>query len=109
MVVVTEYGFDAEAYRASCPSGPELLEVRVNTGDRLDAWSRLPLARSSSLRLADAGTSPLLNVVLASNGETAPEDFECGDVTFTFQSDATGSKRHDDGWQSTGQRDTQLP
>ena len=109
MVVVTEYGFDAEAYRASCPAGPELLEVRVNTGDRLEAWSRLPLARSSSLRLDDAGSSPLLSLVLAANSDGSPEDFECGDVTFTFQSDATGSKRHDDGWHRTGQRETQLP
>jgi hypothetical protein len=84
MVVVTEYGFDAAAHRASCPAGPELLEVRVNTGDRLDAWSRLPLAPSSTLQLDPAGSSPLLSVVLAADGRAAPEDFACGDVTFTF-------------------------
>jgi|tagenome__1003787_1003787.scaffolds.fasta_scaffold20736013_2 hypothetical protein len=88
MVVVTEYGFDAGAYRASSPVGPELLEVRVNTGDRLDAWSRLPLARSSLLRLDTAGSPPLLGVVLAAHGEATPKDFACGDVTFTFQSNA---------------------
>jgi hypothetical protein len=88
MVVVTEYGFDAVAHRASCPAGPELLEVRVNTGDRLEAWSRLPLAPSSSLRLDAAGASPLLSVVLAASGGAAREDFECGDVSFRFGPDA---------------------
>ena len=54
MVVVTEYGFDAAAHRATCPAGPELLDVRVNTGDHPAAWSRLPLMSSPSLRL-DSG------------------------------------------------------
>jgi hypothetical protein len=85
MVVVTEYGFDAAAHRASCPAGPELLEVRVNTGDRLAAWSRLPLAPSSPLRLDAAGPPPLLSIVLAADGAARPKDFECGDVAFTFR------------------------
>ena len=86
MVVITEYGFDAVAHRASCSAGPELLEVCVNTGDRLDAWTRLPLARSSSLQLDAAEASPLLRVVLRANGGAARKDFECGDVSFRFAS-----------------------
>jgi hypothetical protein len=89
MVVVTEYGFDAVAYRASRPAGPELLHVRVNTANRLDAWSRLPLTPSPLLRLDGADASPLLSVVLVSDADVASEDFRCGDVSFTFQSDAT--------------------
>lgn len=89
MVVVTEYGFDADAHRASCPAGPELLHVRVNTANYLDAWSRLPLMPFPSLLLDSAESSPLLSVVLASDSEVAPEDFRCGDVAFTFQSSAT--------------------
>lgn len=88
MVVVTEYGFDAVAHRESVPGGPELVAVRVHAGERLDAWSRLPLAPSPSVRVDGASASPLLSVVLAPDGEAAREDFRCGDVAFTFQPDA---------------------
>ena len=41
MVVVTEYDFDATAWRAKAGHGPEVLAVELGTGGK--DWSRLPL------------------------------------------------------------------
>ena len=46
MVVVTEYDFDAGAWRAAAGHGPEVLAVEVGTGGY--DWSKLPLAPARS-------------------------------------------------------------
>src|SRR4029079_15228218 len=49
MVVVTDYEFDAGAWRAGAGAGPEVLEVHVNTDAHLTDWQRVPLAEDMLL------------------------------------------------------------
>lgn len=82
MVVVTEYEFDAAAWRAGAAgSGPEVLEVHVNTGGHLTDWQRVPQSEDMLLRLSDDEPAGITRVVL--DGER--EAFSVGDVTFEFR------------------------
>jgi hypothetical protein len=76
MVVITEYAFDAAAWRAAAGDGPEVLEVHVGTGGH--DWSRLPLAADTPLRPHADGPPGIRRVILAGLGEP----FALGDVSF---------------------------
>jgi hypothetical protein len=82
MVVVTDYEFDAAAWRAGAGSGPEVLEVHVNTDAHLTDWQRVPLAEDMLLRFSDDAPAGITRVVL--EGEREP--FTVGDVSFEFRS-----------------------
>ena len=43
MVVLTEYDFDADAWRATAKGGPEVAGVELGTAGTAQAWERLPL------------------------------------------------------------------
>jgi hypothetical protein len=77
MVVVTEYGFDAAAWRAAAGAGREVVAVDVGTGGH--DWSRLPLG-GSPLRLHADGPAGIRRIVLRGRGEP----FALGDVAFEF-------------------------
>jgi hypothetical protein len=79
MVVVTEYGFDVDAVRASAGKGPSVVEVHLGTAGRGEAWGRLPVCRGPQLHLDDAGPSGIRRIVLAG---AAGAPFELGDVEF---------------------------
>ena len=82
MVVVTDYEFDAAAWRAGAAgSGPELLEVHVNTDAHLTDWQRVPLAEDMLLRFSDHGPAGITRIVL----EGEREGFEVGDVTIEYR------------------------
>jgi hypothetical protein len=80
MVVLTEYGFDAAAWRASVPGGPRVLSVQLGTGGHRAAWERLPLDGEVRLELDDDGPPGVRRVELAGSGEP----FSLGDVAFAF-------------------------
>jgi hypothetical protein len=81
MVVVTDYEFDAAAWRAGAGAGPEVLEVHVNTDTHLTDWQRVPLAEDMLLRFSDDAPAGVTRIVL----EGEREGFEVGDVTFEFR------------------------
>ena len=81
MVVVTDYEFDAAAWRAGAGSGPDVLEVHVNTDAHLTDWQRVPLAEDMLLRFSDDAPAGITRIVL----EGEREGFEVGDVTFEFR------------------------
>ena len=81
MVVLTEYEFDAAAWRAGAGNGPEVLEVHVNTGGHLTDWQRVPIAEDMLLRFSDDAPGGITRIVL----EGERESFEVGDVTFEFR------------------------
>jgi hypothetical protein len=82
MVVVTEYDFDAEAWRARAGSGPATLEVHLGVAEHLGDWQRLPLDPDSPLRLKADGPVGVQKVVL----EGERDAFALGDVAFEFRS-----------------------
>ena len=73
MVVVTEYDFDAPAWRAGAGRGPEVLAVEVGTGG--GDWSELPLA-AGPLQLQTDRLPGIIRITLAG----AREPFALGDV-----------------------------
>ena len=82
MVVVTDYEFDAEAWRAGAAgAGPEVLEVHVNTGGHLTDWQRVPLAEDMLLRFSDDEPAGVTRLVL----EGEREAFAVGDVTVEYR------------------------
>jgi hypothetical protein len=81
MVVLTEYDFDAGAWRSAAGHGPEAIAVDVGTGGY--DWSRLPLA-PSPLELRASGPTGITRVVFEGDGES----FSLGDVEFEFSSAA---------------------
>jgi hypothetical protein len=81
MIVVTDYEFDAAAWRAGAGAGPEVLEVHVNTDTHLTDWQRVPLAEDMLLRFSDDAPAGVTRIVL----EGEREGFEVGDVTFEFR------------------------
>ncbi len=81
MVVVTEYDFDAAAWRAGAGRGPEVLAVEVGTGG--GDWSELPLA-PAPLQLQTDRLPGIIRITLAG----AREPFALGDVRFEFSSAA---------------------
>jgi hypothetical protein len=85
MVVLTQYGFDAEALRAEHPRGPEVLEVHVGAGDHAIDWARFPLSQPSSLRIHGDEPTGITRIVLGTEGDTAPVSFACGDVVFELR------------------------
>jgi hypothetical protein len=82
MVVLTDYEFDAAQWRAGAGSGPEVLEVHVNTDTHLTDWQRVPLAEDMLLRFSDDGPAGVTRIVL----EGEREGFAVGDVTIEFRS-----------------------
>ena len=81
MVVVTDYEFDAAAWRAGAGAGPDVLEVHVNTDTHLTDWQRVPLAEDMLLRFSDDAPAGVTRIVL----EGEREGFDVGDVTFEFR------------------------
>jgi hypothetical protein len=57
MVVVTEYGFDAEGWRRRAGEGPATVRVDV-AGAHPDAWRRLGPLAGPEVALIDAGDGP---------------------------------------------------
>jgi hypothetical protein len=81
MVVVTEYGFDAAAWRAKAAHGPDVYSVEVGTGGR--DWARVPL-QAGPLQLQLDGPPGIHRVTLDSDAEP----FMLGAVAFEFNSAA---------------------
>jgi hypothetical protein len=81
MVVVTDYEFDAAAWRSGAGRGPEVLEVHVNTGGHLTDWQRVPLAEDMLLRLSDDEPAGITRIVL----EGEREGFAVGELTVEFR------------------------
>jgi hypothetical protein len=81
MVVVTEYDFDADAWRAEAGEGPDVFSVEVGTGGH--DWSALPIEPGPLLLHRD-GPPGVRRVVFEGDGES----FRLGDVEFEFSSAA---------------------
>jgi hypothetical protein len=81
MVVLTEYEFDADAWRARAGHGPEPIAVEVGTGGY--DWTKLPLA-PSPLELRANGATGITRIVFEGDAES----FTLGDVDFEFSSAA---------------------
>jgi hypothetical protein len=81
MVVVTDYEFDHAAWRAGAGSGPEVLEVHVNTDGHLTDWQRVPQSEDMLLRLSDDAPAGVTRLVL----EGEREGFSVGDLTVEFR------------------------
>ena len=78
MVVVTEYDFDADAWRATAGHGPDVLLGRGRDGrQRLDSISRSNRARSSFTLTARPASA-------ASPSRATAEPFMLGAVAFEF-------------------------
>jgi hypothetical protein len=77
MVVVTEYGFDAAAWRAKAGHGPDVVSVEVGTGG--NDWAGFPL-EAGALQLHTDGPAGVRRITL--EGEAKP--FMLGDVAFVF-------------------------
>ena len=81
MVVVTEYGFDAAAWRAAAGHGPECSPSRSAPAATTGRSSRSRRARSSC---APSGPPGITRIVFEGDGES----FTLGDVAFEFSSAA---------------------
>jgi hypothetical protein len=81
MVVVTDYEFDAAAWRAGAGHGPDVLEVHVNTGGHLTDWQRVPLAEDMLLRFSDDEPAGITRIVL----EGEREAFTVGELAIEFR------------------------
>ena len=77
MVVVTEYGFDAAAWRAQAGHGPDVYSVEVGTGG--NDWTRFPL-EAGPLQLQLDGPPGIRCITL--DGDAEP--FMLGAVAFEF-------------------------
>jgi hypothetical protein len=64
MVVITEYEFDAEAWRARHDGGPAVSSVSVGTGGRSCLWSALPVTGHRLLDLRDGGPPGVTGLTL---------------------------------------------
>jgi len=78
MIVLTEYRFDADEWRAA--AGPGLKVVRIDVGARNQNWGKLPLA-PSPLALSDELQPGVQRIVL--EGEGTP--FTLGEVQFAYE------------------------
>jgi hypothetical protein len=81
MVVVTEYRFDQEAWRAAAGEGPDVLSVEVGTGGH--DWSALPI-EPGPLFLHKDGQAGVRKIIVEGDGDS----FHLGDVEFEFSSAA---------------------
>jgi hypothetical protein len=81
MVVVTDYEFDAAAWRAAAGHGPEVIAVEVGT--RGNDWSRFPL-EPGPLELRADGPAGIRRIVFEGDGDS----FTLGEVEFEFSSAA---------------------
>lgn len=81
MVVVTEYGFDAAAWRAKAGHGPDVYSVEVGTGGH--DWTRVEL-EPGPLQLQADGRPGIRRITL--EGDADP--FMVGAVAFEFNSAA---------------------
>lgn len=81
MVVVTEYGFDAAAWRAKAGHGPDVYSVEVGTGGH--DWTSFPL-EPGPLQLHADGPPGIRCITL----EGDAEPFMLGAVAFEFNSAA---------------------
>jgi hypothetical protein len=81
MVVVTDYEFDAAAWRANAGHGPEVIAVEIGTGGH--DWSELPLA-PGPLELRASGPTGIRRIVFEGDADS----FTLGDVEFEFSSAA---------------------
>jgi hypothetical protein len=84
MVVVTRYGFDADAWRAGVAEGPRAVAVEVGAGERAEAWSRLGETGGPRLVIRPGDPVGVRRVVLTGRGwppEREPE--QLGSVVFS--------------------------
>ena len=81
MVVVTEYAFDADAWRAQVGEGPDVYSVEVGTGGQ--DWSEFPIEPGPLLLHAD-GPAGVRRVTFEGDAES----FRLGAVEFEFSSAA---------------------
>jgi hypothetical protein len=81
MTVVTQYEFDAGAWRSAAGHGPEPIAVEVGTAGY--DWGRLPLA-PSPLELRANGAAGITRIVFEGDAES----FTLGDVEFEFSAAA---------------------
>jgi hypothetical protein len=79
MVVLTEYAFDAAAWRATAEGGPAVAGIELG-GDRA-AWQRLPLGDEVELTVRDDG-APGISRVLLSGARRKP--FSLGAIRFEW-------------------------
>jgi hypothetical protein len=81
MVVLTEYGFDVDTWRASATDGPAVAGVEIGTAGARDAWERLPLAGDVPLTLDDDGPAGIRRVLLSGRRR---RPFALGSVRFEW-------------------------
>ena len=81
MVVVTDYEFDADAWRAKAGEGPDVIAVEVGTGGH--DWSAVPL-EPGPLQLHHNGPAGIRRITFEGDGTA----FRLGDVAFEFSSAA---------------------
>jgi hypothetical protein len=65
MVVLTEYGFDVAAWRATVRDGPGVAAVELGAAGHREAWARLPLDDEVELRVRDDGPAGVTRVLLS--------------------------------------------
>jgi hypothetical protein len=80
MVVVTDYGFDAAAWRGAVADGPAVTEVEIGVGDAIGAWKRLGRIAGPRLVLRPDGPSGVRRVVLSGDGWEAGRVLTLGAV-----------------------------
>jgi hypothetical protein len=81
MVVLTEYGFDVAAWRATAQPGPAVAAVELGAAGHRDAWARLPLDGEVELSVRDDGPAGVTRVLL-SGARRKP--FSLGAVRFEW-------------------------
>ncbi len=84
MVVVTEYGFDVERWRAAAGRGPELVGVHVGTTGHGARWADFPLSGDVPLHLHDEGPAGITRLVLARGADDDHRHFSIGDIAVEF-------------------------
>ena len=82
MVVLTEYDFDVDAWRATGAGGPEVVGVEVGTAGSRAAWERLPLGGEVELALDDEGPAGVRRVTFAG---ARRKPFALGAVRFDWR------------------------
>ena len=83
MVVLTEYGFDVAAWRATAEGGPAVAGVELGAAGDRAAWERLPLGDEVPVTVRDDGPPGITRVLFAG---ARRKPFSLGAVRFEWVS-----------------------
>ncbi len=83
MVVLTQYDFDAEAWRAEAPPGPAVVAVEVGAGDLAENWARLGPLGGPRLSVRPDAPVGVRRITVSGPGWDERRTLQLGAITLT--------------------------